>query len=372
MATGFTTASANSICPTTPVDLLRNDIVMNASSYSDQQLSQDANPSYHESLHLNLRAAREFATLKARALEARVVVHEVEGGGTVLDAGIAALGGLAAGRDLARICLAGLGEVALVPAGSVGVGSWPGVQVWTDHPVAACLASQYAGWALNGSAPKCFAMGSGPMRAVAGREPLFDQIGHRERADAETGVVGVLETRALPSPEIVGIIAQSCGVEPQAVKLAVAPTASLAGTFQVVARSVETALHKLETLGFDLSRLVAGFGVAPLPPIARDDLAAIGRTNDAILYGATVELHVVGDDDSLAQLGPQVPSCASPAHGATFAEVFRQAGFDFYKIDPALFSPAVVRFRNLTTGRSHSFGRWEPDLLQRSFEASSS
>jgi len=323
-----------------------------------------------ESSRLNRRAAREFELLRSRAWEARVAVHGVEGGGIVLDAGIAAPGGLAAGRDLARIGLAGLGEVNLVPAGAVGIGPWPGVQVWTDHPVAACLASQYAGWALSGAAPKFFAMGSGPMRAVAGQEPLFDKIGHREQADAETGVVGVLETRTLPTPEIVGIIAQRCGVPPETVKLAVAPTASLAGTIQVVARSVETALHKLETLGFDLTRLVAGFGVAPLPPVASDDLAAIGRTNDAILYGATVELHIVGDDDSLAQIGPQVPSCASPAHGAPFAEVFRQAGFDFYKIDPALFSPAVVRFRNLTTGRSHSFGRGELEILQRSFESS--
>ena len=45
-------------------------------------------------------------------------------------------------------------------------GRAPLVQVVTDHPVRACLASQYAGWAIKEG--KYFAMGSGPMRAAAG------------------------------------------------------------------------------------------------------------------------------------------------------------------------------------------------------------
>ena len=68
---------------------------------------------------------------------------------------------------------------------------------------------------------------------------------------------------------------------------------------QIVARSVETALHKLHELGFDLTRIESGWGVAPLPPVAADDLAGIGRTNDAILYGGEVTLWVRGDDASL-------------------------------------------------------------------------
>ena len=85
-------------------------------------------------------------------------------------------------------------------------------------------------------------------------------------------------------------IAAACQVEPSSVTLLVAPTASLAGGVQVVARSVETAMHKLAELKFDLARIVSAHGSAPLPPVAGDDLAAIGRTNDAILYGARVVL----------------------------------------------------------------------------------
>ena len=138
--------------------------------------------------------------------------------------------------------------------------------------------------------------------------------------------------------------------------LLVAPTASLAGGVQIVARSVETALHKLAELGFDLARIVSAHGTAPLPPVAADDLAAIGRTNDAILYGARVVLYVTGDDASLEAIGPQVPSSASRDHGEPFAAIFARYNHDFYAVDPHLFSPAEVVFQNIETGRVHAFG----------------
>src|SRR6185437_5112559 len=100
----------------------------------------------------------------------------------------------------------------------------PVVQVVTDHPVRACLASQYAGWAI--SEGKYFAMGSGPMRAAHGQEAIYDRIGGREEAGA---VVGVLESRKMPTPDVVAKIADACRVPASAVTLLVAPTASLAG-----------------------------------------------------------------------------------------------------------------------------------------------
>jgi methenyltetrahydromethanopterin cyclohydrolase len=149
--------------------------------------------------------------------------------------------------------------------------------------------------------------------------------------------------------------------------LLVAPTASLAGGLQIVARSVETALHKLHTLDFDLSRVVSAYGVAPMPPIAKDDLGAIGRTNDAILYGAKVILWVEGDDDSLLEVGPRVPSSASHDHGEPFATIFARYNHDFYAVDPHLFSPAEVVFHNVETGRVHGFGATDEAVLARSF-----
>jgi methenyltetrahydromethanopterin cyclohydrolase len=207
-------------------------------------------------------------------------------------------------------------------------------------------------------------MGSGPFRALYGGEELFDHIGCRETAEV---AVGALEARTLPGKEVFTYVAQKTRIEPSRVTLAVAPTASLAGSVQVAARSVETALHKLHALGFDLSRVESGCGSAPLPPPAKDDLAALGRTNDAVLYGARVSLWVRGDDESLVQAGAKVPSSTSPDWGEPFAAVFERCGRDFYKIDPLLFSPAEVIFHNLDSGRTHHFGKLGLDVLAASF-----
>lgn len=314
-----------------------------------------------EQMRLNERAGRVAESIRTAAAELRVGVHTQPCGGCVLDLGVKAAGGLAAGLAMARACLADLGEVTLAP-GEIGGVPCPWVQVRTDHPVAACMASQYAGWQV--SVGKFFAMGSGPMRAAYGREPLFDKIGLREKSSA---VVGVLEGRRLPDESVLSAVAEKAGVPASGVTLLIAPTASLAGTVQVVARSVETAMHKLSELGFDLSRVVSGFGAAPLPPPAKDDMAAVGRTNDAILYAARVVLWVRGDDESLAAVGPRVPANASRDYGAPFAETFERYGRDFYKIDAALFSPAEVVFCNLDTGRSHRFGRSDAGIAAKSF-----
>jgi methenyltetrahydromethanopterin cyclohydrolase len=312
-------------------------------------------------MNLNGRALRVVEPLLERAEERVVAAHPIERGGRFIDCGIEVRGGLGAGLDLARVCLADLAEVTIVP-GAVGGRACPLVQVFTDHPVKACLASQYAGWAINEE--QYFAMGSGPMRAVAAREPIFEAIGYREESEC---VVGVLETRKEPTPAVVAMIAEACRVAPSAVTLLAAPTASIAGGIQIVARSVETALHKLAELGFDLARLESALGTAPMPPVAADDLAAIGRTNDAILYGARVVLWVTGDDDSLREVGPRVPSTSSRDHGEPFAAIFKRYNHDFYAVDPHLFSPAEVVFHNVETGRVHAFGDLAEGVLVRSF-----
>ncbi len=285
----------------------------------------------------------------------------VEDGGRVISCGIGGDEGIEAGLFLARLTLCDLAEVS-IEAGNHPDLPFDRVCVTTAEPVAACMASQYAGWQI--SIGDFFAMGSGPMRAAYGGEELFKDIGHVEEA---TRIVGALETRQQPSAGVFDFIASKTNTEPQNITLAVAPTASAAGGVQVVARSVETALHKLHELGFDLARVRAGSGSAPIPPTAADDLAAIGRTNDAVLYGARVELEVTGDDASIEELGAKTPSCASEDHGALFIEIFERYDRDFYRIDPGLFSPAEVTFRNLDTGNEFTFGQLEPELIGRSF-----
>ena len=314
-------------------------------------------------MNLNDRAWRYCDRLVCAADTLRLEVQQLAGGARVVDCGVRARGGLRAGLALAEVCLADLGEVRLVP-GRADVWPGPAVQVTTDQPLAACMASQYAGWQIVSDG--FFAMGSGPMRAARGGEELFASIGFRESA---ARVVGVLETGKLPPPEVIGQIAADCGVAPGRVTLLVARTASLAGTVQVVARTVETCLHKLHQLGFDLTSVHSGYGMAPLPPVAADDLAGIGRTNDAVLYGGEVTLWVWADDAQLQEIGPRIPSDSSADHGQPFGKIFERYEHDFYRIDALLFSPAVVTLVNVVSGRSHRFGQLCPEVIRQSFSS---
>jgi methenyltetrahydromethanopterin cyclohydrolase len=309
---------------------------------------------------LNQRARQLIERVASSAVDFRVRESTVQDA-RIFDFGIRAEGGLDAGQALAEICMAGLGWASILP-GDVGGLTWPHVFVTTDHPVAACLYSQYAGWQIN--AEGFFAMGSGPMRAVYAREELFAKFDYREEP---TEVVGVLEGRTLPNAAVVRYICERTGVTSDKLWLLIAPTASQAGNVQVVARSVETALHKLLELGFEVRQIQSACGSAPLPPVAKNDMEGIGRTNDAILYGARVTLWVRGPDSAVTEIGPSVPACSSSAFGKPFLQVFEEAGRDFYKIDKNLFSPAEVTFCNLDTGKVHRFGRTEPDVLKTSF-----
>ena len=107
----------------------------------------------------------------------RINIGKFSNGANYIDAGIDCVGGLEAGRIIGEICMGGLGKVNLYHASAVG--EWPlSLHVHTSHPVIACLASQYAGWSL--SHEKFHALGSGPGRAVALKEPLYEELGYKD------------------------------------------------------------------------------------------------------------------------------------------------------------------------------------------------
>jgi methenyltetrahydromethanopterin cyclohydrolase len=314
-------------------------------------------------LGLNERAWQIADRMAADAPALRVSVSTLAGGARVLDAGIEAPGGYGAGLALAELCMAGLGHIEYVPV-AVGPDTRPGVRVWTDHPAVSCMASQYAGWAIQ--VGKYFAMGSGPLRAHARVEKeLFGKLRYAETA--RRGVL-VLETRTAPTAEVAAWVGEKAGLAPAALTFAVAPTASVAGGVQIAARILETGLHKMDALGFDVTRIVSGIGSAPLSPIAKNDLRAIGRTNDCILYGGRARYTVQADDAELAELVPKIPAAASKDYGTPFYDIFKRYDGDFYKIDPLLFSPAEVWLTSLASGKTHHAGRVNPDVLRASLE----
>jgi methenyltetrahydromethanopterin cyclohydrolase len=292
-----------------------------------------------------------------------IEVRTLDSGAQLLDCGVHARGGLNAGLIFASACLGGLGRVEPVPV-VVGDRTWPGVGVSVDLPAAACLASQYAGWKLEHE--DFFAMASGPGRALARAEPLFEELQWHEPEGTDVAIL-CLETRDDPPAEVVQKVASRCGVTPEQVTFLIAPTASICGSVQISARVVETALHKLHELGVAPERVRYGWGCCPIAPVASDDRTAIGRTNDAVLYGGTVHLWLEGTDDEVSELASRLPSSASDAFGTPFGELLKAANWNFYDIDPMLFSPAEVTLTSTESGRAHHAGAHAPDVLQRSF-----
>jgi methenyltetrahydromethanopterin cyclohydrolase len=306
---------------------------------------------------LNERAMALADRLAADAEALQVDVATLSNGTRVIDCGA---GGFEAGRVFAEICMGGLGSVAYAPV--VIEGRWlPALTVTTDRPAIACLAAQYAGWKVDRD--EYFAMGSGPARALIRAEDLYDDLDWDEQAST---AVLCLETRKAPPAEVAGFVAERAGVKPEDLTLLIAPTASLTGSVQIAARVVETALHKLHELDFDVRKVVAGYGSCPLPPVAKDDMAALGRTNDAVLYGGQVHLTVEGEDD-LADLVERLPASASSDYGEPFGKVLKDANYEFYEIDPLLFSPAQIRVTSVASGRSFEAGRVNLEVLERSF-----
>jgi methenyltetrahydromethanopterin cyclohydrolase len=312
------------------------------------------------SLSLNERA-RELADRLSGDADALRIAVKTSGGARLIDCGSSVPGGLEAGRRFAEITMGGLGSVGFAPV--VLDGRWfPGLTVVTDHPALACLGAQYAGWQIKRD--DYFAMASGPGRALIRAEDLYEDLDVDERASA---AVLCLETRDAPSEELAAWVAERAGVEPGHLTLLFAPTASLAGSVQVAARVVETALHKLHEIDFDVRRVVSGYGTCPVPPVAKNDGEGIGRTNDAVLYGGQVELTVDAPDEDLEGVVERLPSSASDDFGEPFGKVLEAAEWDFYKVDPLLFSPAEIRLVSVESGRCFHAGGVDLDVLERSF-----
>jgi len=334
-------------------------------------------------ISVNERALDIVQRMIADAEALGVAVTHLGNGATVVDAGVDVTGSLEAGRLFAEACLGGLGRVSfceLVFSEAAQVGrsatrgcvsesashlpageDWlPGVVVTVSHPAVSCMAAQYAGWAVKSGG--FFAMGSGPARALYAGEPLFERLGYRDRAEV---AVLALEGRELPPEEAAEKVAEKCGVSPGRLFLMIAPTASLVGSVQVAARVVETGLHKMLEVGFDIETVLSGFGTCPLASIAEDDLRAIGRTNDAVLYGGRAWYTVQTEDGQIEQAIDRLPSSASRDYGTPFYDLFRRYNGDFYQIDPLLFSPAEVTINNAATGRTFHAGQVNGEMVRR-------
>ncbi len=240
--------------------------------------------------------------------------------------------------------------------------SWPFVvTVHTSQPVLACLGSQYAGWSLSAEdkGKKYSVLGSGPARAIGSSEKLFDELGYRDKA---ASAVLVLEADRPPPPALVEQVAKACKLKPNRLTFVYAPTSSLAGTVQIAARCLEVALHKAHELHFPLDHIIDGIATAPLPPPAPDFIAAMGRTNDAIIYGGRAQLFVSSGAKEAKALGREFAEPEVEGLRQALRRHLRRGEGRFLRDRPHAVQPGdgdgdLAQDRRELRGRTHRYGR---------------
>jgi len=313
-------------------------------------------------ISVNLNAHKIVEEICENPLKYGVSVNVTDTGAKIIDAGISSRGGLLAGKIITEICLGGLGRVEIFGMEYEGI-FLPTVSVYTDHPAIATLGSQFAGWHIK--VGEYSAIGSGPARALALKpKSIYKEISYKDESNV---AVIVLEASKEPSAEVIEYISSKCKIRPDALTVIVVPTSSVAGFVQISGRIVETGIHRLVRLGLNPETFLSAYGFAPVMPVHPDNIEAMGRTNDALLYGGVTYYTVsYEDDDELQRFVENAISSVSRDYGRPFAEIFRDAGLDFYKVDPNIFAPASITINNIRTGKTFTAGAINTKTLKKS------
>lgn len=304
-----------------------------------------------------------FEEMMDNSEDLQVGILEQENGTTIIDAGVEEGGGFEAGLYVSRICMADLADMKL-SSFDLGKFSCPAIELTTDHPVIACMASQFAGWRIKVKKFSC--LGSGPARALSlNPKELYEKIGYED--DTPEAVL-VLESSTIPDEEVTSKIAKDCKVDTDDLYIVVVPTASIAGSVQIAARGIETGIHKFDSIGFDINSITHGHGIIPISPIVGNDVECMGSTNDCIIYCGRIYYSV--DYDSVEELKDyvkKVPSLSSKDYGQPFYKTFKETGFDFYKVDAGMFAPAEVTVNEINSGKTFTSGKINTEVLLESF-----
>ena len=289
--------------------------------------------------------------------ELNVVGYELDNGATVVDFGVEAGGGVEAGLLLAEIQTAGLANVR-TRMDEVAGAPRQYVELSTDHPAVALLCSQKAGWELDFE-HGFEGLGSGPARALVGRETEFEQVGYYDSSEFATLTI---ESTALPDETVAEHVADLSEVDPGGVFLPTYATGSAAGSVATAARAAELAVFRLFEIGYEPTDVLHASGAAPVAPTTTAEGVAMGRTNDALAYGGEVHLQVARDDDRFDRLA----STVRDDYGTPFVEVFEDADWDFYEVPESVFAPATVTV-DVVDGPVYTVGETDEALLAESF-----
>jgi methenyltetrahydromethanopterin cyclohydrolase len=312
---------------------------------------------------LNQAAVGIIQDVITRADEYQIHTWKAKCGSTLVDMGLNCPGSWKAGQAFVEIGFGGLGKATY---GKFEIGHFilPSIDVWVDHPVLAVVASQAGCWELGTG--ELAMIGSGPARAVA----LADRwAGHGYRDTKATQVVVQLQTNRVPSDDLCMAVANACHVAPEEVYVVFAPTACLVGAVQVASRTVEQVMIKLFLRGFDIHCVKHGFGMAPVAPLIKDEVEAMGRANDALFYGATTVLYADAPDEVIAPIveGFCFDVNSGEFWGTPFVSIFRHFHCNWFEVPDLIDSPAKLIINSLQTGHSFVGGQINLQVLSRSY-----
>lgn len=332
-------------------------------------------------ISLNKSALPIVKHMIKEADEMGIFVHETKNGATIIDCGMDASGGFEAGKCVTEVTLGGIGQ-AEVTFMDFGEFTLPAMHVMTDYPALATMGSQMGGWRIPKEIAKDLlgsgmAIGSGPARALV-KTPadVFDCLKHEEKANVAILVIQCdrLSMSKFPTENIVAHVSRETGIGIEGVYVLVVPTNCLSGNVQIAGRCVENGVYTLFYMGYDMTRLKSGTGIAPIAPVHPDSTVGMGIVNDLMMYGLrafyTIETREKEDVCKLAK--EMVIENRSPDYGKLYGELYQQAGKDFYKVDFRNYSPSEVALNDLRTGTLCKAGQLRADIIKKSLVRGSS
>ncbi len=299
--------------------------------------------------------------------ELNVKVIKLKNGATVIDMGVEVGGGWIAAKRFCEATIGGLGEIKWSTFHFPGKDlTLPAVEAYIDNPIEATLSSQFSGWRVTEMPPNeqgIAPIGSGPARAAAYKDRVATSFPYK---DTTHEAVLAIQGTQLPDEEVAEKVAADCKISPQNLYILVAPTGSLVGCVQVCARNVEPSMWRMHNKGFDVSKIISGYGISPIPPVTRDELRAMDRVNTCLLYGTSVYYVVDCEDEEIEAVIDSFPLSASYLYGTPFIEIFEKGNRDFYEIDKDVHTVAKFTMNNQRTGRTFSAGVIRHDMLEQS------
>jgi methenyltetrahydromethanopterin cyclohydrolase len=287
------------------------------------------------------------------------------GGATIVDIGNQAPGSWQGAKRFVEASFGGLAEVTF---GRMVIKDLdvPSVEVAVDDPMLAVVACQVGAMRLGEGA--FAALGSGPARAKARADRWAQRVLYE---DPSPLALIQIQMPGLPSEEILQEVADACRIPLANLTAMVAPTASLVGSVQVASRAFEQCIVALaRNTSFDITSILRAQAVAPIAPVIDDELWAMGRTNDCLVYGGSSSLWVRhSNDDEIRRTAESLPFSVSAGdyYGKGYREIFDAYGRSIYNIPAHLDGPAMVAMTNQSTGSVFKAGEINLDRLYRSF-----